>query len=276
MKRPVWILGMVLAMGCYAVQVTAATIFNDQFATRPNNQDIFGTQPTTAGPSVGTYAAVLNNTYGARVDPFTVMGKTLKFNTSQGNDPQMLYLPYVYTYGTDSVTLRIKAAYDAFSKPDANTPASFNNFAFGFSRFDLGSGHNIFSQHVLIQSNDIQLFFPGTNIITPQINLPFTFSVNTFYNFAITYNPNLAGIAGQQPWAMTIDGTNYPIPVASNTVYDKLTMFEYVGFGGRFSNGLNTRFIDGFTLSTNAVPEPAAILSLAGLSVLSGRRARRC
>lgn len=127
---------------------------------------------------------------------------------------------------------------------------------------------------MLVQANDVQFNFPGSNVLTTQIN--HTFNANTYYTFAFTYDPTLAGVAGQQPWSFSIDGTDIAISVAADTVYTKLTKSEYAAFGGRFSNGLTTRFIDGFSFSTSAAPEPTAMLLVSiGISGAVFRRRAR-
>ena len=252
-----------IAVAFFACVSHAAVVFNDDFAARPNNQDIFGTHPTTAGPTVGTYAAVLTFPYGAKIDPFTPLGKVLKFDTSVGDDTQMIYLPYVYTYGSDVVSLKLTAAH--------NQANGFNNFAIGFAKFSLGDGHNIFSEHVLIQENQIQFNFPGTDSVSA---VPYNFAASTFYTFQLNYDPNLAGVVGQQPWSFSVNGTAVPIPTVATTNYTVLSQFEYVGFGGRFSGGLTTRYISGFSLETNPIPEPASASCVA--IALIGLLARRC
>lgn len=259
-------------LGCVAVAVAllvssanAIVIFDDNFAARPDNQEIFGTNPTTAQPSVGTYAGVLTFPFSARVDPFTPLGKVLKFDTHVGDDTQMVFLPHVHTFASEPIRLSITAAYDQFQ------PNGFNNFAIGFARFSLGDGHNIFAEHVLIQSDGVQFSFPGVNT-TP--SAPFTFNVNTFYTFELTYDPNLAGIPGAQPYTFSINGTEIPIPVTGATVYQPLTQIEYIAFGSRFSGGITTRYISNFKLEL--VPEPAlATAILAPLAMLLNRPRRR-
>ncbi|MFT3788976.1 MAG: hypothetical protein QM770_22855 [Tepidisphaeraceae bacterium] len=244
---------------------SATVVFADHYASRPDNQDIFNTAPTTTSPGVGTYGAVLTFPYGSRVDPFSVMGKTLKFNTSSGADPQMMYLPAPYVFGADKVRVTVRAAFDEFNA------GGFNNFAIGFAKYDLGVNGNIFTDHLLVQQNQVELHFPGTNTTT---SVPYSFSPKTFYQFELMYDPSKAGIAGLQPYALAINGVDVPISVTGATTYSPLTSFDYVAFGGRFSNGNTSRYLTDFSLETFAVPEPTSIALALGATALTLRRKR--
>lgn len=247
---------------CGAFPAQAVTVFHDQFATRPDNQDVFNTAPTTAGPGVGTYGAILTFPFGSRVDPFTSLGKTLKFNTSSGADPQMLYLPAPTNLAGQNFTMRMRAAYDTFNND------GFNNFAFGFAKFNLGTGANIFSDHVLVQNNQIQLNFAGTDTTAP---VPFSFTAMTYYDFVLSYDASKAGVAGQQPFTLAINGADVPLPVSPTTVYQPLGFVDYAAFGGRFSNGLTTRYISDFAFNV-VVPEPTTIALVGVVGMISRRR----
>jgi hypothetical protein len=240
---------------------SGAIVFSDDFVGRPNGQEIFNTVPSVALPGVGSYGAVLTFPYAARIDAFAPVGKTLKFDTGVGDDTQMVYLPYGYTFGSESVRLTITAAYEQ---------GSFNNFAFGFAGYSLADNHNVFTTHLLVQEDKIQLNLPGTNTTG---EVPFSASPRTFYTFELTYDPNLAGVAGEQPYTLTINGADVPIAVEPTTVYTPLTFVDHFAFGSRFAQGLNTRYISGFSFET-AVPEPAtAVLIFAAPLLLRRRRA---
>lgn len=256
-----------LAILGLAAAADAAVVFEDDFTARPNNEEIFGTSPATAGQGVGTYGAVLTFPFAARVDPFTPLGKLLKFDTSVGDDTQMIYLPAPYTVGSEIVRLSITAAH--------NQAEGFNNFAVGFAAPSLADGHNVFAEHVLIQTGQIQFNFPGVDTFS---SVPFSATANTLYTFELSYDPGSAG-QGDQPWSFRIDGVDVPIPVEPTTVYEPLTHFDYVAFGGRFSGGLTTRFIRELRLET-AVPEPggvaAALAAWTAVAWLGRRRVVRC
>lgn len=249
-----------------AASAYADVIFSDDFSARPNNQDIWGTLPATAAPGVGAYGSVLTWPYSGKIDPFTPVGKLLKFDTSVGDDTQMVYVPYAYTFGADRVSLTLRAAHPG-------NQSGFNNFAIGFASYDAGAGHQVFTDHILVQSNQIQLNFPGADTT---LTVPFSSVDFSFYEFVIGYDPTLAGIAGAQPYSLSINGVDVPIPVLPSTVYTPLAGFDAVAFGGRFSGGLTTRFISDFSLEISAVPLPGSLALLAlgglGLMVLGARR----
>ena len=250
-----------------ALSANATVIFSDDYASRPDNQDIWGTTPTTSTAGVGSYQALLSWPYSGKIDPYTPLGKVLKFDTGVGDPNGLAYLPYAYAFGTDSVQLSVTAAH----RPRSEQPDGFNNFAIGFS-----SG-GIFTDHILVQSNQIQLNFPGVNISTT--TLPFVSADNTFYDFVLDYDPTKAGIAGSQPYSIWINGVDINIPLLPTTVYTPLTSFDGVAFGGRYSNGTTVRYLTGFSLETFAakpVPEPGSLaligFGLAGLVVIRRRK----
>jgi hypothetical protein len=132
-----------------------------------------------------------------------------------------------------------------------------------------------FTDHILVQLNQIQLNFPGVNVATPAI--AFSSQGNTFYEFVLEYDPTLAGIAGAQPYSLSIDGVDIAIPVAADTVYTPLVGFDGVAFGGRFSNEITVRYLTEFaleTVATTAIPEPGS-LALFGAGLAGAALARR-
>ena len=259
-----------VALGA-AQSSNAAVIFNDDYGARPNGQDIWGTLPTTASTGVGAYGGVLTWPFSGKIDPFTPVGKALKFDTSSGDDTQMAFVPYGYTFGSDSVRLTLRAAHQKFMFQ----PGGFNNFAIGFAAFSASDGHNIFTDHILVQSDQIQLFLPGVNTTA---SVPFSSLEDTFYEFVLDYDPTKAGILGEQPYSLSINGVDVAIPVLPTTLYSPLTSFDAVAFGGRFSGGLTTRYLSNFALETfpAAVPEPGSLalfgLGLAGLRLMRRRK----
>ncbi|HLT28325.1 MAG TPA: hypothetical protein VK047_16760 [Zeimonas sp.] len=241
----------------------AEIVFSDAYGTRPHGQDIWDTLPTTASAGVGTYGRVLDWPYSGKIDAFTPLGTVLKFDTSSGAATQMVYVPYSHTFGAGRVEITLRAAHGT------NQPG-FNNFAIGFG--DPVAG--IFTDHILVQSDRIELNLPGTGTTT---SVAFGSTPGTFYEFVLGYDPALAGRMGEQPWSLSINGAMIDIPVEATTVYTALDGFAAVAFGGRHSNGLTTRFISDFALSIlpgTSVPTPGSA-ALVGAGLVAGFALRR-
>lgn len=221
----------------------ASLVFSDDYTARANGQQIIGTSPTTPTPGVGTYQGQLTFPFGAQIDPFTPVGKALKFTTTVGSDPQALFLSWAYD-GTTRLELTVRAAYETLF----NT-GSFNNFAIGFGA-QTGPGSSwVFTDHLLVQDDSLKFFLDGME----SASVPFDFSGFTYYSFVFGYDPSLAGAPGSQPFSLSINGAPIAIPALPGQV-DPISSFEAVAFGSRFSPGNTNRYITDFSLSSFDVP----------------------
>jgi hypothetical protein len=217
-------LAVALTALAFTNRATATVIFEENFASRVNHQQIIGfASPNitntggavyTAGPElalasvakVGFYGDQALNVKGLLFKPMD-LENTPPEEQKAGTPQQTMYLPFQYEFGTDAIRLTLVARKET---------EEWNNFVFGFS----DTAGNI-SNMLLLQRNPsgmypqrtrMQLFHNGL-----QYNRNYTPGIfaGAFHELVLEYDPNKANTA-ENPYSFYADGT--PIPLSTSAV----------------------------------------------------------
>lgn len=284
--------GLVVAGLGTAASAAPITLVNDTFdtATHPT-----GFRTVAAGSGVPFYtraagtAAIVNDA-GLGSDALNVLDTDSSTGTSM---PLIAPLPQTVTLNTvgDSVTLSFRFRYTT----NGTAPAGGNNFRFGLFS---SSGTPITGDNTAETDNDIGYYAGiGSGGTTPATNAIFyeetggignilggtdRTSIVASTNTGLGLNNNsphtasltLTRTASGVQLALSIDGAAAITGTDTSTLR---TSFDQIAFGGAFATVGNGEVIDDVQVTYNAVPEPAALGTVAlavGATAIRRRRRR--